>query len=908
MPTEPRHPVEILAEEFADRLRRGETPSIEEYAQRLPEQSDTIRKVFTPILAIERLSDGQLADQQFEARTARLARDHTQLGDFRIVRQVGRGGMGVVYEAIQQSLGRRVALKLLSPEVASSAEQLRRFQLEAATFAKLHHTNIVPVFGIGEADGLHFYAMQFIDGITLANAISQLSRPQSLTNATKPGTIEHALAASSTKDFMRTVARLGRDVAGALQHAHEQGIVHRDIKPGNLMLEDATVWVTDFGIAKLTDETSQTKTGLLLGTLRYMAPEQFNGQADARSDIYSLGLTLFELLTLQPAFADATHATLIKTKLSESTLRLRALRPDVPRDLETIILKAGATDSQTRYQTADALAEDLQRFLDDRPILARRASSVERLVRWSRRNPTVAGLSFAVVASLAALAIVSAGGNYRMRQTLDQLQAAKQLADQNLREKGVALDVAEQQRSLAANNLALAIEAFEEIMHNIGSRSGSGGLSVELNDGDVAYGAGVVTDADAEMLGTLLRFFDRFGTENTTSLLKETAAANRRVGDILYQLGRVEEAETSYLTALDQINRLAAENAADEMGDDSNETLGSIVEKLQILNALGLTVSAQGALEEAQQYYRQTADVYLADTAAQKNSSAQFEYARALNLRTSTFSRIGFPQARPLPREARGNRESPPARRQNATKSPDPALRRARAAFAATARQVHRDSKTLNQEAIRLLGALVEAHPKRVDFAIELTHAYREQARIARLELDSSTAHEANRAALELLERLLRDNSESPYFRFVFADTVTSMPVGASRRNGLALSRAIRIAGALVREYPSMPDYLALKAKALLARGDSDSSADAVSILEQLVDDYPAMAQYRLLLASGLQRLSNIDFESQRIGSAQERLEQAIAVLEADTESDQRPAILNIYIDRLKQQLEEIQQ
>ncbi|MCA9183302.1 MAG: hypothetical protein KDA51_17700, partial [Planctomycetales bacterium] len=309
-----------------------------------------------------------------------------------------------------------------------------------------------------------------------------------------------------------------------------------------------------------------------------------------------------------------------------------------------------------------------------------------------------------------------------------------------------------------------------------------------------------------------------------------------------------------------------------------------------------------------QQYFRQTAEVYLADTSAQENSSAQFEYARALNLRTSTFSRIGFPQARPLPREVRGKRESPPAPRQDATKSPDPTLRRARAAFAATARQVHRDSKTLNREAIQLLGTLVEAHPKRVDFAIELTHAYREQARIARLELDSSTAHEANRAALELLDRLLRENPDSPYFRFVFADTVTSMPVGAGRRNGLALSRAIRIAGALVREYPSMPDYLALKAKALLARGDNDSSADAVRILEQLVDDYPAMAQYRLLLASGLQRLSNIDFESQRIDSAKERLEQAVSVLEADIEADQRPAMLNLYIERLKQKLQAIQQ
>ncbi|MEO8272385.1 MAG: serine/threonine-protein kinase, partial [Aureliella sp.] len=358
MTSEPRHPVEILAEEFADRLRRGENPSIEEYAQRLPEQSDTIRKVFAPILAIERLSDGQLADHQFESRTMRLARDHTQLGDFRIVRQVGRGGMGIVYEAIQQSLGRRVALKVLTPDVAGTAEQLRRFQMEATTFAKLHHTNIVPVFGIGDADGLHFYAMQFIDGVTLASAIAQLSRPQSKATGQTHGALEHALASKSPSEFMRTVAQIGCDVAGALQYAHEHGIVHRDIKPGNLMLEGATVWVTDFGIAKLTDETSQTKTGLLLGTLRYMAPEQFNGQADARSDIYSLGLTLFELLTLHPAFSDTTHATLIKAKLNEARLRLRALRPDVPRDLETIILKSGASDSNSRYQTAEALAED----------------------------------------------------------------------------------------------------------------------------------------------------------------------------------------------------------------------------------------------------------------------------------------------------------------------------------------------------------------------------------------------------------------------------------------------------------------------------------------------------------------------------------------------------------------------
>ncbi len=903
MPSEPRHPVEILAEEFADRLRRGENPSIEEYALRLPEQSETIRKVFAPILAIERLSDDQFADRQFDSQTARLIRNSTQLGDFRIVRQVGRGGMGIVYEAIQESLGRRVALKVLAPDLANSADRLLRFQSEATTFAKLHHTNIVPIFGIGQVDDLHFYAMQFIDGVTLATAIAQWTQSQSGVAEGADGAVENALSSMSATDFMRRVAQIGYDVAGALQYAHEQGVIHRDIKPGNLMLEDATVWVTDFGIAKLTDETSHTKTGLLLGTLRYMAPEQFNGRADARSDIYSLGLTLFELLTLHPAFPDATHATLIKTKLQEAPLRLRALRPDVPRDLETIILKASATDSRARYQTAGALAEDLERFLDDRPILARRASPTERLIRWSRRNPAVAGLSFAVLASLSALATVFAVGNYRMRQTLDELQSAKRLADNNLHEKAAALEVAEQQRALAAGNLSMAIEAFEEIMRNISGRSGTEGLSVELNDGDVAYGAGVVTDADAEILGTLLRFFDRFAAENSTSLLKETAVAHRRIGDILYQLGRVEESETSYLVALDQIDRLAIEEEDVSPIEASDMT----VERLQILNALGLAVSAQGALDEAQQYFLQTAEVYLANAKAREDIAAQFAYARALNLRTSTFSRIGYPQARRVSRESEEGPPSPLDPQRNKAAAPTPALLRPRIAFANAARQVQREAKTLNREAIGLLGALVEAHPKRVDFAVELAHAFREQARIARQERDSEGAHDAIRSALELLDRLLRENPDSPYLKFVYADMVTSVPVGLNRRNSPVLSRALRIASTLVREYPSMPDYLALKAKALLARGDNANVADAVRILEQLVDDYPAMAQYRLLLASGLQHLSHIDLEAQQTASATGRLEQAVSVLERDTEPDQRPAILNIYIDRLKRQLHELQ-
>lgn len=901
MEAEPRHPVEVLAEEFAERLRRGESPTIDEYIARLPEQAATIRTVFAPILAIERVSDDEWADRQFESRTIRLTREHKQLGDFQIVRQVGRGGMGIVYEAVQQSLGRRVALKVLTPDVTGSEEQVRRFRLEAAAFAKLHHTNIVPIFGIGEAEGLHFYAMQFIDGTTLAEVIAErASSQESELHRKRPGV---------GADFFRNVAQLGHDVADALAHAHQQGIIHRDIKPGNLMLEGETAWITDFGIAKLTDATSQTRTGILLGTLRYMAPEQFNGGSDARSDIYSLGLTLFELVALQPAFADATHATLIKSKLHQAPPRLRSFRPDIPRDLETIILKACATDAAARYPTAAALTEDLQRFLDDRPILARRATSLERVSRWARRNPAVAGLSFAVVTSLAALAIVFASGNYRMGRTLAELKIAKEVADQNLSEKATALAAAEQQRTLAGNNLTMAIEAFDEIMRNIGSRGGAEALSVELNDGEVAYGAGVVTEADAEMLGTLLKFFDRFSQENATELLAETAAANHRVGDILIQLGRIDEAEAAYLTALEQIERILAgestRNTASattapliDRGGDEQHTR---IEQLKLLNALGLTVGARGAIEEAQQYFRRVAELYQANSGVAQRSDAQFEYARSLNLRNSTFSRLGLLQARPLPRQP--SRQTPTERRAS---PPDLAARRARAALTSSARLVHREAKALNLEAIELLRPLVNDHPKRVGYALELAHAYREQARIARIGLDPNAAQEAFRATLELLERLMREHPSSAYLKFVFADTVTSMAPVPHRRAGQALQRASQIANTLVRQHPNVPDYTALKAKAQLVRGEPESVGDAVKLMQTLVENYPAIVHYRLLLAGGYQQLAAFEIEAKNQSAAKEQLGKAVQVLDTIVDGQERPAMLALYLDRLQQQIAEL--
>jgi serine/threonine protein kinase/WD40 repeat protein len=507
-----------LAEEFAERLRRGERPSLKEYLDRHPDLADDIRSLFPAMVEVEQADEDRREADQPAAATAPLE----QLGDFRILREIGHGGMGVVYEAEQVSLGRHVALKVLSKKVLPDARAKQRFEREAKAAARLHHTNIVPVFGVGAHDGVPYYVMQFIQGQGLDLVLDELKqwkahlappthpdggspheapkagRPEAL-KAGKPGDgpaadLARSLltgqfqavpepspvpegtgdqapaaaqpnaslapgplpAASETRavssgsitlpgqsgeahsrqtrkqTYWQSVAQVGVQVADALEHAHRQGIVHRDVKPSNLLLDaQGRVWVTDFGLAKADDQKDLTQDGDILGTLRYMPPEAFEGRTGPCSDVYSLGLTLYELVALRPAFAEKERAKLVKRITTEDAPRLRDCQPGVPRDLETIIHKAIDRDQGRRYQTAGEMAADLQRFLDDVPIQARRSSGLERTWRWCRRNPAVAALA----ASVAGLMVVITVGSLVAALWLDR------------------------QRQVAVNNETRAVEA-----------------------------------------------------------------------------------------------------------------------------------------------------------------------------------------------------------------------------------------------------------------------------------------------------------------------------------------------------------------------------------------------------------------------------------------------------------------
>ena len=562
-------PVELLAEEFLERQQRGENPTIREYCERHPELSDEIRDVFEAVAMIEDLKAGSGDVTGESPSKARLSpKILRQVGDYRILREIGRGGMGVVYEAEQESLERRVALKVLPRSAAGDQNSLLRFQREARAAARMHHTNIVPVFEVGEDEELVFYAMQLIQGqgldlviddlrnlrseyiqrenikrgssaeskkIDVPNSLAaslvtgrfqhenlagsdgdrspdvteqsaavsraksaakplaysatpQSSEPamtetvassgSSSVSVTLPGQSEVSTADSNRSAYFRSVAEIGLQTARALGYAHARGIIHRDIKPSNLILDTTgVVWVTDFGLAK-TSDSAMTHTGDILGTIRYMSPERFRGQCDVRADIYAVGLTLYEMLVLQPAFESADRLQLIDLVTKTDPPSPRSIDSRVPRDLETIVLKSIDKDVKRRYQSADELADDLQRFIDDEPIRARRVSLPERYSRWSRRNPllsaTLAVAMLALVTTTVLSFAVASKERQRAQQQLafsDKLAASHRVVEQERENAVLAKEQAEVVSE--ANRQQAYISTIQAVSQSLGNRHSS---------------------------------------------------------------------------------------------------------------------------------------------------------------------------------------------------------------------------------------------------------------------------------------------------------------------------------------------------------------------------------------------------------------------------------------------------
>ena len=666
-----RNPVEVLAEEFVARTRNGEDPNIHEYVAQHPDLATEIEALFPTVVAMEQLKARKLAP------TSPIIPDSPhpkRLGDFRIIREIGRGGMGIVYEAEQESLARRVALKTLPQKVLSDSARLTRFKHESQTAARLHHTNIVPVFGVGEHEGLHYYVMQYIRGIGLdeilrqlrmigstsgsastfgprdeattgtlhsvrpaadaaralhdgrfMQGVSYLSDSLSAASITAIGTTtdvplneetaqQAELDAASSEDasvpygsrYWKSIACIGSQVAEALNYAHTQGTLHRDIKPANLLLDaQGTVWITDFGLAKATEPGQQSSTADIVGTLRYMAPEQFSGTLDSSSDVYSLGATLYEMLALQPAFDDSDRGRLVRRVTQEDPIPLRRINPNIPRDLATIVHKAMAKERQNRYATAADLAEDLARFQANLPIRARRVLPPERLWRWARRNPTIAALSLCLL-------LVFAGSFAAVTLLFQQERTSHTAARQSGRR--------------AESNLDLALDWIDDILspfsaHWVSDPLEQASEEEELPEQPVQPQV-AISEGNLAMLQKALTFYDQLVKENVghPRLRRDSARANRRIGDIRHRLGDFAEAEKAYRRAIKLLEQLAQ--------DFPNET-----EHWRAASAtyrrLGVSVQMTGRLKVAEKAYRRS--LAILDEQNRTKLADQFERAKTLN-------------------------------------------------------------------------------------------------------------------------------------------------------------------------------------------------------------------------------------------------------------------------------------
>ena len=397
----------------------GEVISEETIQREFPDIAHLLRDLLPTITTMQQW--GRRSNDVGGDGSPRGLSDHKPLGDFRIIREIGRGGMGVVYEAEQMALGRRVAVKVLPFAALLDPRQLERFKTEARAAAMLKHPNIASVHAVGCERGVHFYAMEFIDGCSLADVIRSIDFPNrpddaidicrdvSQASDTVPVAELQTKFSTDRLGFYQSVARIGVEAAEALDFAHQQGVIHRDIKPSNLILDAmGKVHVADFGLALIENSSNITLTGDIIGTLRYMSPEQLEeaSTVDARTDVYSLGATLYELICGQSSVEGEKRADLIRSVVDSEPKDLGRIDHEVPRDLATIVMKCLAKSPPDRYQTAELLVEDLRRFIENRPVLARRSPPWRNAWKWASRHKMLAASTAATLLALLTLAVV----------------------------------------------------------------------------------------------------------------------------------------------------------------------------------------------------------------------------------------------------------------------------------------------------------------------------------------------------------------------------------------------------------------------------------------------------------------------------------------------------------------------
>lgn len=378
-----RDPLEVAISRFSEDKRQGKSPSIEEYARLYPDLADQIRELFPLIDGLERWKN----DKEVECmrRSIPAVFSLERLGHYKLIGELGRGGMGVVFRAIDSTSQRQVAIKLLPWRYAADMTVWKeRLQREAATIAALKHPNIIQIYSFAEDQGYYYYVMQLVDGVGIDGIIRQLKQQRTNRRFARQARLESVDSEFMlTYDSWRGFAKIGQQIASALAYAHKKGVPHNDVKPSNLLVQpNGHVIVTDFGIGQSDEKDLSDEDDRVVGTLRYMAPERWNGKPTPLADVYAIGVSLYELSTQQVVFSEKRRTHLIDAILNREPRRPRELIPEFPLPLEQIIVKAMAKDPEQRYSSAEALAEDLGRYINRQPVHAANQSLLGKTIEW----------------------------------------------------------------------------------------------------------------------------------------------------------------------------------------------------------------------------------------------------------------------------------------------------------------------------------------------------------------------------------------------------------------------------------------------------------------------------------------------------------------------------------------------
>lgn len=940
--------LEALVDEFTRRLRAGEHPAIAEFQQRHPELSDEIDELLSSVAMIEQLKSDSNHQSQKTDRMATL-RDLKNLGGYQIIRELGRGGMGVVFEAIHETLGRRVAIKVMPTPLVDGEKHVARFRQEARSAAKLHHTNIVGVFGVGESDGVYYYVMDFVDGQALSDVINsakakktdladtgqmvdetvivlsddakraanaKTAQPKISAHAKDDPSfpnIDHAAAITSsnsqsqpilirphanTPQYFRWAAKIGASAADALSYAHASKILHRDIKPSNMVLDrKGVIWITDFGLAKDgANDVNLTATGTVLGTPQYMAPESLEGRYDVRSETYCLGLTLYELVTLQPAFAAGSPAEVIAAIATQKPTAPRKINSRIPIDLSTIIRKAISREPSQRYATAEAMRNDLIAFVEDRPISARRPSKVESIIRSARRNPMTAALLATSIFLLTAVAVTASVGyaitTNALRQEAEKTHRLKLQQQETEKARNQAVenfDQMKQQFARAESNVATTIKAFDEMFKQVIAR-GAGGGDVEI-DGlrEISGIESTVTAEDAAFLGKLVSFYEEFATNNADNepLKAESAKAFRRVGNIYHRVGEVQAAIEAYKKSLRLYQEIFAQDPS------SKEGLLTLAGIQYELSAASLK---NGDALEAHRWSQESIGLLEKSPLVETDAEIRLELARTLTSMSLSVFRIASVAAPGLrstgpdefgrpgnrrPGGGRGNRAGRGAGSSRGKGGGKPEDGSPRERFSSRfsefmragggRRGLEKRYRQLVSKAITIVDALVEEDPENADYlSVQATCLF--TAASSRIREDREAGLDLRNRAIKSLESLVADHPTTAEYRYLLA-LACSLGDSQPHRDDITLfTRSIEIVGQLLEQFPTNLDYHHLNAslrtkKSLYLMGsrqyDSafsnlESARDSLRLLYDLTPSDRSFQVTKNVLTSALQRLANI--------------------------------------------------